>query len=372
MKRPSSFFSPLTIADDRGTRVPLLNPHGTPWPVKTDERVRLLARRVNARVQDGAEKSVCKPKLLVGVFMALVMLFGLWIVHAGGFPDYLFLVLLGFAIFGFFLLIHRAYLGASGGPVAALILEEGLCPSCGYNFHGITPTPQIPLQYVCPECGSAWNADRVKRLMPFVGDGQAQVGSALQSLATATRDSGRFDTWIGKAQDARGAPVPVVHPRLRRELRASQSQEHRARLLAARHQIARAARGNAWGMYLLMGLMVAGNSLVLYSSLLGGVGAGLPLATILLVCSLATGVSLLAGRTAGVKADNVRRAMLNEGLCPSCGRPLGDLPPGKDGCVECPTCRSAWCVDVSSERHTSSEISSLPRVDGVTRRRPRG
>lgn len=360
-------FAQPTIVDDRGQRVPLLDPNGTPWPVETDERVRLLAQRISAKMQDDATGSGRKYLIvtLVLVYMAVSVPLQMYLVGSLKMPAVVVIVLMMPVLLGCVYLVQRRYFQTSSTAIARLVLEEGLCPSCGYNLCGISPIAGAISVHICPECGSAWNADRVKRLEPFVGDVPANAGSARKSLAAAAKEHQWLDNWfIKRIHDSRDTPVPAVHPRLWRQLESAASEEHKARLLAARTAMRHAARGKSWKTYLLPGFLVLNACYLVFTSTGGArwwwMLVTLPFWVYMLVVAVAS-------RTAGIKPDDVKRSMWREGLCASCGELLAHLAPGDDNCVECPRCRAAWrLISASYQTPTARCGKCLTYLDNHT------
>jgi hypothetical protein len=215
----------------------------------------------------------------------------------------------------------------AGGVLADLLIEEGLCPSCGYNLFGLSADQDGILP--CPECGAGWRASRIRRVEAFAtGVRMADAHTAI-SLAPVA--------W--SARDDRGMRRPLVHPRLRREIAGAESEPARQRLRSARRAIGRSGRIVRWLAALFMLLPGAG----ICAAFLSG-GMTPTLARALVVPGLffvGLGCGALFGNF-GYNPRRVRRLMVESQLCPSCAAPLDGIDPEADGRKVCGLCLGAW------------------------------
>ncbi len=96
--------------------------------------------------------------LVIGVALALPFLAGLYFLPIRGLPYHGALVV--FVIFQAWVIRWCAE-RRMGREVAGTIAAHGLCGSCGYTMQDLPPDPDGCV--VCPECGSAWEAERMTR-----------------------------------------------------------------------------------------------------------------------------------------------------------------------------------------------------------------
>jgi Zn-finger nucleic acid-binding protein len=230
--------------------------------------------------------------------------------------------------------------------IADLLLEEGLCPCCGYNLHGVAAASDQCI--VCPECGAAWMAARVLRAEPFIGSGST---ASIKQILGRTQSSDTGWTTV----DARERRVLLAPARLRRSLRNAQADPAwQARLLSARRGVARGSLGTRLvGLAIVWSVSIGMVGVMIYvNSRHAGFGVG----SLALVGVPA--IALAAWATLGnfcFRPTVVRSALLAEGLCPSCTRPLDDAEVVEPEMVMCRTCRSAWRIDemeAAARRHS--------------------
>ncbi len=329
------------IRDDRGNAVELLltrTEGRAEWPVSGDERIERLRERLERGL--GRRTAVLLLPQLIALPLFLVPL-AFVTALTGGNPGGAWALRIMWAcafvvitlVVGLGLLSRRFLSGNQARTLTHVLLDEGLCPGCGYNLVGLAPEPDHMV--VCPECGGAWKQERIFRAAPFVEG--ARLGPALPRVSWSWTGSraGRLDF------DDRSKQVRLVSARPRRMRAAARSEAHRARLAAAAELMRRSGRGtrrkvagflagsgvilgivSAWVAW-QGGLAVAG----VFAAALGGP---------LLAFGIIAAVNLtLFGR-------DIIDAMKGEGLCASCGTMLDVMRPAEDGCVECPACGAAW------------------------------
>jgi hypothetical protein len=250
-----------------------------------------------------------------------------------------------------FLLFHEVRWRAHRTQaIVRTLLEEGLCPVCGYNFMGLAETQSGEL--VCPECGSIWRSTLIRRMDSFAprvpGGGEAPV------LVYGAYRSGRDD----RRRDVPGLSYALL-PALRRETGV----DVRWRLVDARRTLLKRGRVLRW----LTGIVVAG---ICFTPLRWAWQVLPPTIVIFLgLLCLLLGVLLGAGSLARGGHRSVRRELLARDLCPGCGASLSGGCVGGDGIAECPVCWSAWRITppregsaipgMSAERHGQAQ-SGLP------------
>jgi hypothetical protein len=320
--------------DDRGRPVVILRPASGPLPIGSDPRARRLAERLQFALR------VRRP-YLQGVLTFLVAAPFAWLFTRVPVPSgwgaarpIAMGLALGFPIAVIATLQVRRRIRGRSRQIADLVLDEGLCPSCMYNLHGLAPEHDGCV--TCPECGTAWRANRVHHAAALVGGDASMIAAPfLMAFRAADRTSG---------VDDRGRPVPLAHPRLRRAMRTANA-DHGARLHDARREISRSGR---WvrrpiaAVLITLGLGMAGLFIFIAKTVSGGlprgIAPGLYLGPLLFV---ALGLGTIYGNFAYSRRA-VERALRARGCCPGCGSDLQGQSPEADGCVVCAECGGAW------------------------------
>lgn len=323
----------LRTLDDRGTyvRIPgpdVLRARGA-WPIHIDRRLQLLMERLGLAARGWA---VGGPITLACTLLGAFAWVGLIIYLAGTFRSvpglaWPILLIAGCGGIGWFL-VYRARRSGTR-DIVRLTLEEGLCPCCGYNFVGLSAEPDgcIP----CPECGSCWLRSRMVRSQVFaVASNDSPAGGILPRAV-------RFDGDRSSVRDDRGQRVALVHPWMRRELRALTDPAARARLKRARRRVLCVGLFYRLAATLIFGAVAALLSWGVFAM------SGIPLWwAILMIAGAWSFVAAIIFGNFAYRPISVKRALLSKALCPCCTHPLEKLPLQDDFVVVCPTCRAAW------------------------------
>lgn len=329
------------MRDDRGEKREVLNPAGFhDWPVQGDPRMEHLVHRLGLVLKGrpglrGRLRMAALWIVPIAAGTVVIVLAGGLLVKMGA-PRWLLLVIMCAvsALCGP-LIMHWLKRG-NADQIADLLLEEGLCPCCGYNLHGIAAASDQRI--VCPECGGAWNQSRVLRTEPFAG-----VGATLSiKRILGSMHSGQVG-W--SAIDAKGRRVDLAPANLRRAMRkARQFPEWHKRLVLARRAIARGSLGSRLvGLKVVWSIALGLGVIAIYASTKP---SGPPLGASILIGMPMLGVAVWA--TLGnfcFRPKAVRAALLAEGLCPSCAGPMDDAEMLEPGAATCRNCRSAWPID---------------------------
>jgi hypothetical protein len=239
-------------------------------------------------------------------------------------------------------LVIRRRFRAIAPALATLFIEEGICPCCGYNLDGTTP---IDHQYICSECGAAWNVSRVQRTAPIV----------LTSAEPLLRDQARrgWRAYINNmdrrtAKDDAGRSFSPVRVRTLRKLRKTAEGEHRAALTAAIDELAfKGIVGRLFAgiMFLVMAVVVAVPNFLVISRLRSPfVLVGL--FPVLMLGALSAAILM---SDFGRPAKKVVSTLRGLSLCPCCAQRIDTLTPAADGLVHCTTCFCAWKMEGDRE-----------------------
>lgn len=322
------------MKDDAGKDVRVLNPSGfSEWPVKGDARMAVLVPRIG-RALRGNRWYVRFVHDLAGVAIGLLCLVvTIWVLRmvGSGLPGWVFPAAVFAVLFMTGRMVHRVRVGRAREDAAGVILEEGLCPSCGYNLHGIERDEGG--RVVCPECGAAWNAVRIMRSAPF--ELGAEFAVPLKVVWSSSVGGPRWAVC-----DDRGRVVPLAHPWLRKAIRAASS-TNAERLRDARREIARRSRWVRAPFVTLAWACAAGLPVVCAS--MGAPASG--------VVFLAVSLGAIAfAATVGnflYQPRTVRDALVARRMCASCVCSLRRLPEDADGMTTCAECRAAWRLTTS-------------------------
>jgi hypothetical protein len=311
-------------------------------PAQQDPRIERLMESAAAQIQ--SIMPAWAP-IVVGATFPLVLL-PLSFIARGVAPFWL-VATLYFLVVGAAMMawMRRRFRAIAPGLVATFV-EEGLCAACGYNLHGVNPAEA---HYICPECGAAWSAARVRRTAPIVTTTQEPL----------LREHARrgFRAYLNSldrrpSKDDAGRLFTPVRLRGLRALRRSATAEHKSALAGA----IRALRYKGLGRRLVLGGLLLGLAVLSAVPMLMSVVrvrtwmALLSVFPLLMMSLLA--VAILASDM-GRPARKVVAVLRSLGLCPCCAQPIRDLPPGDDGLVRCPTCLCAWKSGWNFEDATS-------------------
>ncbi len=322
------------MLDDRAQHVRVLNPAGfNDWPVQGDARIAALVRRTGVAMRGGGLPNIvwglAQVVLTIGAAAAVALCLGRFV---PGTPGWVTLAAVAAVVLICGRLLVQARTHTREPAMAEVILAEGLCPCCGYNFHGLSP--ESDGCYLCPECAAAWRGCRIARTVAFAAG--ARDGDAISAIRSGVSAGSAWTVF-----DEQARRVELVHPRLRRQLKSCKNRGHRERLLAARRAIMYDAR---WSRRIFLGVLwvfsTALVGLVTFSST-GSAGAAPILAA---CCFFGLPIGAAFGNF-GYHPRKVRGRMLVSGLCPSCAADLTRRSADERGVRVCPACTSAWRVD---------------------------
>ncbi len=302
-----------------------------------DRRVQLLVERLGLAARGwsiGGPITLAAVVLIGFAWVALIIALSATIRFVGP-PVWIGVFLAGCGVLGWFLVLRAR--GSGARDVVRLTLEEGLCPCCGYNFIGLAADADgcIP----CPECGSCWLESRIIRREPFAVPSE---GSPIPRIVPRAI---RFDGDRSSVLDDRSQRVALVHPWMRRELAALTDRSARRRLKRVRRRVL------CVGLVFRLAatLIFSGAAVIVTLVVLGGPGIPLWWAVLMIAGAWAFAAAIFFGNFA-YRPDEVKRVMLDRGLCPCCTGSLDQLQPQPDGLVQCPVCRAAWRMGASGVR----------------------
>lgn len=261
------------------------------------------------------------PSNIIGFSAAMLIMFAARALHRRGTPP----------------LANAAYTQA--------LLHEAICPTCGYDLFGAEP--EADGCTVCPECGAAWRASRIRRVTPLAAmpAGESIVPEALRPARLLAPWSPDKPSMRPRIRDDRGVCARLLVPRTRSILRTSDE------ALAARMMEARSvARQDGRAIRVLLAAVLF--AIALFSIMILGTmfeAAGRTAGWILLaafsvntVLYFVLGLNVLRSRI-GIRRHRACRALLRQRLCPACCADLASTPPDPaSSLTSCPTCTAAW------------------------------
>ncbi|HRQ72705.1 MAG TPA: hypothetical protein PLU35_06730 [Phycisphaerales bacterium] len=212
------------------------------------------------------------------------------------------------------------------------VVRAGFCPSCDYPIGEIDASADGMLE--CPECGSAWRADRrVERSAP--GDAARR-----RAMRSKLRPVMRFGPWRPRL-DHRSRPTSPVVNRRPHHLASDYG--------VACHDAAGAIFSSVSGRGLKYGtlLVFAGFGLFFLMQFIGQLTAVTPrwvyaLIPLMAAC-LFVGFLLRTGDIF-ITGETIERETPARDLCPGCWELLWGVEPDPDGATPCPECGAAWRV----------------------------
>lgn len=220
----------------------------------------------------------------------------------------------------------------------ATLLFIGRCPCCGYRIREQPVEPDGTI--VCPECGSAWKAERVGTAR----QDQTDIGlrSADKRLGNSFERS-FVSSWTrrGSVLDDRERGVPLIDFRLS----VTDPSLPEDRVLELRKLLRKETLGERYGcavlalVFLLPGMISAIIALAQSMSWLTALRSASQVFWLIFVVAIVyrsiRGWTPWVGRT-------VKRLLVAQRVCPSCTADLQSAPRESDGCVVCAKCGAAW------------------------------
>lgn len=212
----------------------------------------------------------------------------------------------------------------SAPRLAVILVEAGLCPTCSYTL------ADLPLETdgcrVCPECGAAWRADRMRCETRYVESGDID---RTRGYRTFWRDG--IGLGATSVIDDAGVRRPLVSARLKREIAAS-SGPRGSRLKDTARRNTRSGAVLRTALFLLYSCLAVA-AWTIGAKVLPGIGGKAVAIAGGIVCA-AFAFALWKG-CAGVASSWVKKQMLASGLCPSCSADLRLLPRELNVCESC-------------------------------------
>lgn len=226
--------------------------------------------------------------------------------------------------------------------LAASIAAEGICPACAYSIERIPPDADGCI--ACPECNSAWRADRI--IAPTSDPNRPTLPEPASHFHCITRlipiAPRRLD------HDASGRIVPLIDARLRDLPPAGADIDRHTRARITDNVLAR----YKW-QRLLGALAITGAITFLWAILITVAGARpddfnhystltITLALALTLAALYATTAILFG-TLLIPRRAIIPAMLGARCCPVCAADVADARI-TDNTITCPTCAARWLV----------------------------
>ncbi len=311
------WLKPIPVLDDRGRGVHLFELRQAAVTSKSDPVLYDVAWRVSVMAQQQAHKNITIGYAVrFGSVFILVSAVALSIAGLTWVPGWMKSLPIPIGLIIGMTWVSRWHRSNNAQRVVNAMLAYGRCASCGYALAGMEVDPEGVIQ--CPECGSAWKAERVK--LPSRGE---PAGAGQGPIKTVSPRSWFFGNGMFRAPtvvDSAGIPLPLIsRDRLRDEKLVSSD---------VLREVRSATRGQAWGWVGLLVLVVPYLAYIAFGPLSRyGVTRGasstmnilswvwLPL-PVMMLCLHAW--NALKGRGQGT-AQKVADLLVKNGTCPVCG-----------------------------------------------------
>lgn len=343
MEWAARFFRPK-IQDDRKVPVALLRESILQDPRVADARFRLIVEKCNSETNFSLRTVV---GFFASAIIAVVLMTSL---TSLGVPNWAGYSVVALVASGCLMLFARRMARHRAPKITALLLHEGLCPTCLYSFVGLEV--QSDGCFVCPECQSAWRSERVAHRTSFEVPASESVVKARVFRWTQMSAGTLFQRNL---PDDAGKPGVIVSTIFSNAQLAAADPSRIERLIAARA----ALRSSGWGIRLVLACYFAllsfmaivdatSNFFVALSGLaLGGLTwTGTKHVFLFFVSSF--GVFALAWTgwfiwrsSFAISARKMRSVCLTQRLCPRCAADLRGVA-DPQGLVECHECQARW------------------------------
>lgn len=357
----------FSVVDDRGVRRRLSGSTlRRALPLRTDSRVGAAYRRAEAAVERPLRErfwlwliaTVCP---IVSIVLSVVLYVLVddqvyryhWLILVAGFG-------LAACVVG---VLHFYGVSRCAPAFAEAFLDEGICPSCGYNLFGLADEHDGCVQ--CPECGLAWRHERLRRREPYKGEVDS-IEAIRNMLFSAEVRNKRF------AIDARGRQVALIKPRFRIRDCHPASDDHRARLRAARRRVGKVGlvfRALCGGFLYVVGLIA------IIGAVLDRHHESIP---VLIIFFGGGGTLLLCGNYF-YSSRGIVTAMLKHRICPACAGSVDRIIRSDDedrasprATADCRRCLCVWEIETNPEECPSCDydLRGVPFDQGRTRTCP--
>jgi hypothetical protein len=220
------------------------------------------------------------------------------------------------------------------GVLGASMVAEGVCGVCGYLLREIAPDQHGLLQ--CPECGAAWQQDRIVRPC-----WQTRREAAAPPLRRSFLHhlSGRVPVTdvddVGRATEYLDSRLAFIPPERLKAIGKARAHE-------LMNGVRRAGRLQRWSMIAALALIMELLVFIVLTNWRKYHGYDWPFAAShALSCALiaALGGYCLLRTEYGLPPSLKRRVLLPQGHCPACLEPI---PPCEGQLVFCACCGSGW------------------------------
>lgn len=330
--------------DDEGKRIVLMESDDfAALPTVGDERIAALSRRLDHSVTSRG------PGLAAGLWGGSIPILCVVIramLPAGSPPWMAWVCVAGIGLIAYPLLVRRL-MAREADRIIKVLLEDGICPCCAYNFAGLDRSASM---LTCPECGAAWRTERIARAEEFA------PGSRPASRWRRPKGAPRVASpvLLGQVKDDRGRRVAMADRALRCAVVSEGDADHARRVALARPELAEIGRVPR---LLVAGMFVALGVILLMTLVPAGLSAGGPVLGAVFGALMMVFMGSVAYRGAlAYPPAKANAVLLKHGLCPSCAADLEGLAPGADGCVECVECGAAWRMPAAQQAAISPPV----------------
>lgn len=276
--------------------------------------------------------------LMIGLVVALIgwstPLLGAGRTFAG-------VAMVGFAVGVYVIAVPRRRRG-DRERLASAIVRFGVCPHCVYSLDGASVREDGCV--LCPECGSAWRRDRIRRFSehPQARDVE-RVGPAWR------RGLGFLGGWRW-TEDDREEAVPLFSRTLLATVDPEEDVEDRRRVAEELwERLSGEGAGLRWVVGVVAGLAIFSAGAAWQGFAIASMGielSALDLVSVSLQVLFFVAIGAVIGAAIvlsdlGMSRHRVHRAMIQAGRCPCCGSRL-DRVAEEDGCAPCGHCGAGW------------------------------
>lgn len=346
--------------DDRGVRVRFVKPHTIRnlYELGTRRRFAINERFTSAIKAARPERYIGPLRWSVFFSLCVLLMVAIFILLAiyGPFPRGTVLLMGLIALISAIVFQSMHHTKGTEFLIAMTGLSEGRCPSCAFSLEGLSPEPDGCI--LCPECGHAWNADRIVR--PHWEQADDSVPRAREPRLDFRKSSllllcSRF------TPDDCGRLVRVHNTRLwcvAPETRTLHDPQDLDEVVSMLRRLGRVRRI----VFFVIGITLSALATVYWvipafeQTIAGAIVLGLVFG-----CLVLASVLVLLG-SAWANSMKMTRVHTDRGWCGSCLNDLTTTPANRSGMRVCALCKSSWLDDrfPQQESDAGDSISETP------------